>query len=284
MPMVEFPQEGRDWSQMRLSKHHGLRNDFLVVLDEVNDQPVAAGPEMARLLCDRRSGVGADGLIHGARPDADSDVDVVMHLWNADGSAAEMSGNGIRCLAQAVVRARDLSSGTVVAATDAGTRVLELSEGAFPEESTVRVDMGPVGPGPGTGGLALPFIAKEIGTADLGNPHLVAWVDAPDSIDLAVVGPAVEGQFPDGINLEVIAPAVAPDALTLRVWERCAGITEACGTGACAAAALARRWGLTDHAVRVEMPGGAVLVELVDDRAVLTGPAVHIADLEVSRG
>ena len=80
---------------MRVSKHHGLRNDFLVVLDEVNDEPVDAGPDLARRLCDRRGGIGADGLIHGARPDGRPDVDVVMHLWNADGSRAEMSGKDL---------------------------------------------------------------------------------------------------------------------------------------------------------------------------------------------
>jgi diaminopimelate epimerase len=280
--MVDRGETRRDWIHMRLSKHHGLRNDFLVVLDELNDRPVAASSELARALCDRRSGLGADGLIHGARPAADSDVDVVMHLWNADGSRAEMSGNGIRCLAQAVATARGLTAATVVAATDAGTRVLELTAGASLGEATVRVDMGSVGPGPDLAELTVPFTTKELGSADLGNPHLVAWVDVPEAIDLAVVGPAVEAQVPGGVNLEVVAPGVAPDSLTMRVWERGAGITEACGTGACAAAALAHRWGLTDHAVRVDMPGGSVLVELVEDRAVLSGPAVHIADIEVA--
>jgi diaminopimelate epimerase len=268
---------------MRLSKHHGLRNDFLVALDELNDRPVEAGPDLARRLCDRHAGIGADGLIHGARPDPGSDADVVMHLWNADGSWAEMSGNGIRCLAQAVALARGLGDVDLVAHTDVGPRVLEVSVGASAAESTVRVDMGLVGAGPGIEGLALPFVAKEVGTADLGNPHLVAWVDDPAAVDLVALGPQVEAAFASGINLEVIAPAVAPGALVLRVWERGVGITEACGTGACAAVALARRWGLVDHAARVDMPGGSVMVELVDDRAVLTGPAVHVADIEVAR-
>ena len=279
--MVDRPGSGRDWTVMRLSKHHGLRNDFLVVLDEVNDEPVDAGPDLARRLCDRRGGIGADGLIHGARPDGRPDVDVVMHLWNADGSRAEMSGNGIRCLAQAVARSRGARDLTVVAATDAGDRVLEVSGGAADAESTVRVDMGEVGPGPGLDGVDVPFVAKELGTADLGNPHLVAWVDDLDAVDLSTVGPAVEAAFPEGINLEIVTPTVAPGGLLLRVWERGVGITEACGTGACAATALARQWGLVDHAARVDMPGGAVTVELVDGRAVLTGPAVHVADLDV---
>lgn len=268
---------------MKLSKHHGLRNDFLVVLDAVNEGPVAAGPELARSLCDRRSGIGADGLIHGAAPTADDppDTDVVMHLWNADGTRAEMSGNGIRCLAQAVVGARGEREGTVVTATDAGRRELDVRSGPRPEEVTVRVDMGVVGPGPGIDGIELPVPVKELATADLGNPHIVAWVADPSEVDLAIVGPEVESHFPDGVNLELIAPGTVPNTLTLAVWERGVGITEACGTGACAAAFLARRWGLVDGSAEVAMPGGAVLVELVEDRAVLHGPAVYIADVEV---
>jgi diaminopimelate epimerase len=269
---------------MNLTKHHGLRNDFLVVLDAANPDPVEAGPDLARALCDRRSGLGADGLIHGARPgsDAEPGTDVVMHLWNADGSRAEMSGNGIRCLAQAVARAHGQHEALVVAATDAGRRALAVVAGPSSHEVTVRVDMGAVGPGPGTAGVELPFTVKEVGTADLGNPHLVAWVDDPAAIDLEVVGPQVESQFSDGINLELVAPGTVPGTITMRVWERGVGVTEACGTGACATAALAREWGLIDGAAEVAMPGGAVLVELVDDRAVLHGPAVHVADIVVT--
>ncbi|MFP3906353.1 MAG: diaminopimelate epimerase [Acidimicrobiales bacterium] len=268
---------------MKLTKHHGLRNDFLVVLDETNDAPVTAGPELARVLCDRRSGIGADGLIHGAAPGPGDEPgsDVVMRLWNADGSRAEMSGNGIRCLAQAVSRARGWASGTIVAATDAGPRQLEVIEGPSPREVGVRVDMGAVGAGPGTTGIELPFATKEVATADLGNPHLVAWVDDPDGVDLESVGPVVESAFPDGINLEVIAPGTVPGTLSFRVWERGVGVTEACGTGACAAAFIAHQWGLVNAAAEVAMPGGTVLVELVDGRALLHGPAVHIADIEI---
>ncbi|MGY6502173.1 MAG: diaminopimelate epimerase [Acidimicrobiales bacterium] len=268
---------------MRLSKHHGLRNDFLVVLDEVNGRAVEVGPDTARLLCDRRAGLGADGLIHGARTES-HDTDVTMHLWNADGSRAEMSGNGIRCLAQAVAVARGGRAGQVVAETDAGRRHLDVTLTTEPDAVAVRVDMGLVGEGPDHSGLTLPFATKEIGTADLGNPHLVAWVDshdALDAVDLASAGPDAERHFPHGVNLEVITSGPDPDSLALRVWERGVGITQACGTGACAAAALAARWGLVRDVVRVDMPGGSVVVELVDGRAVLTGPAVHVADIEV---
>lgn len=266
---------------MKLTKHHGLHNDFLIVLDEANHRPVVAGPDLARQLCDRRSGIGADGLIHGTIPAAGSSADVVMNLWNADGSRAEMSGNGLRCLAQAVARHRGQQAMTVMAETDVGLRELALAEGHGPDEATVEVDMGTVKPGPDIEN-PLPFMAKEAATASLGNPHLVAWVEHPDALDLAVAGPIVEAQFPDGINLELIAPGLAPNSIELTVWERGAGITQACGTGACAATYWAAEWGLIDGQAEVTMPGGSVRVELVNGRAVLTGPAVYVADIEVA--
>jgi diaminopimelate epimerase len=271
---------------MRLTKHHGLRNDFLVVLDERNVVPVRVDAELARRLCDRRAGLGADGLIHGARPAAGSDADVVMHLFNADGGRAEMSGNGIRCLAQAVASTKGRAGGTIVVDSDTGVRRLELSPGSSPREMVVAVDLGHVGPGPGVANTALPVSAKELGTADLGNPHLVVQVAAADlaAIDLAIVGPDIESDYAEGINVELIAPATETDCLDLRVWERGVGITEACGTGACAAAHLAHQWGMVGDSVEVRMPGGAVTVDLIDGRAVLRGPTVLVADLELAEG
>ena len=111
---------------VQLTKHHGLANDFLVVLDEVNGRVPAVDGVLARQLCDRRRGIGADGLIHGEAPPAGSEVDVIMHLFNADGSRAEMSGNGIRCLGQALSEARDVREGVFVVSTDAGRRRLQV--------------------------------------------------------------------------------------------------------------------------------------------------------------
>jgi len=268
---------------MRCSKHHGLGNDFLVVLGPLDP---SSGPTLARALCDRRRGLGADGLVVGAPPAA-AGADVTMHLWNADGSRAETSGNGMRCLAQGVLRGRGHAGGTVVADTDAGRRVLVVTPGPDPATVEVRVDMGPVGDGPGVRGLDGPaglgdrLGVRQAGTADLGNPHLVLVVDDPAGVDLADVGSRLETAYPGGMNVEVIAP-VGDDVLALRVWERGAGITEACGTGACAAAHLAHRWGLVGDHVRVDMPGGSARVDLTDGRAVLSGPATHVADLDVS--
>jgi diaminopimelate epimerase len=266
---------------VQLTKHHGLGNDFLVVLDEMNGRRADIDGALARHLCDRRTGVGADGLIHGAQPDeAQAGVDVIMHLFNADGSRAEMSGNGIRCLAQAVAIARDVHEAKLHIATDVGVREVVVHEDVAHRGAMASVAMGPARPGP-----AVPEpLAGELGgryeTVDMGNPHLVVEVSDPASIDLTTQGSWLEQQFPDGINVEFIARS-GDDQLTLTVWERGVGVTQACGTGACAAAVAAHRWGLVGQRVRVEMPGGVAEVELGDE-VVLVGPAQLVATIEVA--
>lgn len=274
----------------RLSKFHGLANDFLVALEGQPDAPARLDARTAQRWCDRRTGIGADGLILGALPGTAAGaepVDVVMVLWNRDGSRAEMSGNGIRCLAHAVARARGGTSGPLRIATDAGLRAVEVqladADGHLAE---VRVEMGALGPGPALppeleAHLAAAFDRPRTATVDVGNPHLVVEVADPTAVDLVAEGTRAERHFADGINVELIS-VVAPDALELVVWERGAGVTRACGTGATAAAATARAWGLVGERVEVRMPGGAATVELVGDRATLVGPSVHIADLAVA--
>jgi diaminopimelate epimerase len=282
---------------VRLTKYHGLGNDFLVALDEGNDAPVVVDAALARRLCDRHRGIGADGLIHGARPvppaahnDAATEdaleLDVVMHLFNADGSRAELSGNGIRCLAQAVVDARwpdaatDPGPFTIAAGTDTGVRTLEVQRTDEPTEVQVRVAMGAARPGPALPASVSELLAERHATVDMGNPHLVVLVDDPTVIDLAHRGGWLEEQFEHGANVEFIA-VTAPDQLMLAVWERGAGITQACGTGAAAAAHVARGWGLTGNHVVVRMPGGDAEVHLDGDDITLVGPSVRIAEVIV---
>lgn len=269
---------------MILSKHHGLANDFLVVLDELNGPRTAVDGDLARRVCDRRTGLGADGLIHGAAPEADPDdgADLVMHLFNADGSRAEMSGNGIRCLGQAVVLAREVGDAVLRVRTDAGMRVLHVHETPDPHVARVRVDMGRPTDGPHVPEPLHEQLPGRYATVGLGNPHLVLEVDDPAAVDLETEGAWLERQFPDGINVEIIA-ATGPDTIALRVWERGVGLTQACGTGAGAAAHTAHRWGLVGDTVEVEMPGGAATVELEPDgEVVLIGPAQHVATIEVA--
>ena len=270
---------------MLLSKHHGLGNDFLVVLDERNRGSLAIDADVARRLCDRRRGIGADGLIHGAAPtdeQAAKGIDVVMHLFNSDGSRAEISGNGIRCLGQAVARHRGIEDATVTVLTDAGRRSLMVTGPSVGGAVEVSVDMGRPAPGPHVPEALDEFFVSRHGTVDMGNPHLVVLVPDPSAVRLATEGAWLEKQFPSGVNVEYIAVDEATGGLQLRVWERGAGVTEACGTGATAAAYLAHHWGLVGDDVVVTMPGGSARVRLEPDGAVtLIGPSVFVADVDV---
>jgi len=261
-----------------LTKHHGLGNDFLVLFD---DQPLPArgAAALAVELCDRRRGVGADGLILAvtAPPDG-SDVGMVLH--NADGSRAEMSGNGIRCLVQAWAHRAGRHEGTVKVATDAGVRAVDFGPGADDRTILASVAMGAadaIAAPPGWDALGVDR-ARPVAHLSLGNPHAVVAVDDVDAVDLGLLG----AQVPD-VNLEIVEPGPERHAVTMRVHERGAGITEACGTGACAAAFAAARWGLAtpqDGEITVHMVGGDAKVRLGPE-LVLTGPATYIATVEV---
>jgi len=262
---------------LTLTKHHGLGNDFLVLFDADPADPA----ELARQLCDRRRGLGADGLLIGT--DAEGYA-ARMTLFNADGSRAEMSGNGIRCFAQALAARRgDLSDQRIL--TDAGDRIVTLVATGAADTVQATVDMGDVEP------LGEPAGWQELGChpdrpvahLSLGNPHSVVGVDEVAVVDLALLG----GQVPH-VNLEIVEPGPEPNAVTMRVHERGAGITEACGTGACASAYAARSWGLVavgDGDVIVHMDGGTATVAfdpVRPERAVLTGPATYVATIEVT--
>jgi len=258
---------------MRLTKHHGLGNDFLVLLE--SDATVPVTPALARAVCDRHRGIGADGLLH-VTPSATADV--AMVLYNADGGRAEMSGNGISCLAQAVVLAGIVPEGTVTVSTDAGLRRIELVAGE-PGHHEATVDMGAAK----VGEDEVEWLDDDVMRAarvDIGNPHLVLHAPRLDGdIDLVARGAAINEVVPEGINVELVAPGPKDDELTMRVYERGVGLTEACGTGACAVAAAAYNWGLCDARVTVRQPGGPVLIQL-GDTVTMTVPVVHIANID----
>lgn len=276
-----------------LTKHHGLGNDFLVLLGPAADLK-SVGVEEARRWCDRHRGIGADGLLLGVTDEPG--VDLRMTLYNADGSLAEMSGNGIRCLAQADARRRHAGPVTLRIATDGGPRTVEVGAPAADDPATVQasVDMGPARPGPEPDVVALDDDLAETGPAealgldalrrgtyDLGNPHLVLLVEDPEAVDLVAAGSLHEAQFSAGINVHFVAPTPGEaDAMSMRVWERGAGVTAACGTGAVAVARAAHDWGLVGDRVTVHMPGGDVDV-VVGDPMTLIGPATYIASITV---
>ena len=264
-------------STLTLTKHHGLGNDFLVAFDPgVEDLP-----ELARRLCDRRWGIGADGLLVA---ETEPGYAARMVLYNADGSRAEMSGNGIRCFAQALATRRgDLDPQRIL--TDAGDRLVTLA--ATDDQATIlaSVDMGMVEPlDEPSGWEALGCHPdRPVAHLSLGNPHAVVGVDDVEVVDLAELG----GKVPH-VNLEIVEPGERQNEIRMRVHERGAGITQACGTGACAAAHAAAGWGLAtpaDGKLVVHMDGGSATVELdapASGRVTLTGPATYIASIEIS--
>jgi diaminopimelate epimerase len=261
--------------RLTLTKHHALGNDFLVVRDH---GATSAWASIARRLCDRRRGIGADGLLVASE---EPDGRHRMVLFNADGSRAEMSGNGIRCFAQAVAGA---PIGSVEILTDTGARLVEMWSTSDPATIAASVDMGTVTTAapPAHWDVLGSDPTRPVAHLSLGNPHAVVVVDDVTEVDIAGLGRLV----PD-VNLEVIEPGPERDAITMRVHERGAGVTEACGTGACAAAWAAARFGLVPAGtteITVHMDGGDAKVRLgstSDDPVVLIGPATFVATITV---
>ena len=274
---------------MRVSKFDAWGNDFLV-LDVAQlrsaglDEAAVAWPEVSRAWCNRASGVGADGLLLLERID---DVNARMRLYNSDGSTAELSGNGARCFAHALFRS-DAARGERVYRlhTDAGMR--EVTVGEQDSNSVVAtVDMGEVSTidAPANWAAIGAHPDRPVVHVSVGNPHTVVGVDDVDSVDIGQLG----RQVPQ-VNLEIIAPGPGRNAITMRVHERGAGITQACGTGACASAWAALRWGLVSSTtecveVTVHMLGGDAVVTLnapEAGRVALTGPAQYVDSYDAS--
>ncbi len=274
---------------LRLSKLQATGNDFLVV-DARDGQP-ALDRRTAAALCDRHRGVGADGLIV-IGPVLD-DGDCTMTLHNADGGIAEMTGNGTRCLAWVAVRAGLGDGERLVVDTGGGRREVDLDlDPTTGELIAATVDMGPITFDPDAIPLDAPSALELDATyhgvtytgdaAGIGNPHLVLLVDDPETARVTQHGPHLEhdARFPNGANVEFVAVGPEPDAIRMRTWERGVGETLSCGTGACAAAAVAHRRGLVGDRVAVHVLGGNLTVEL--GRTVrLGGPVTHVFDVDV---
>lgn len=272
--------------KVTLTKHHGLGNDFLVLdLDQLDPQVVSGAQwsRHARNWCDRSTGIGADGLLLLGRSD---DNHLTMKLFNQDGSDAEMSGNGIRCLAQAAYM-HESRTGTAVytVRTDAGEHSVEVTpDGLHRNTVYASVDMGVIEP------LAEPSNWHAIGCdpnrpvmhISVGNPHAVVGVEDVRAVNLLELGLKVPQ-----INLEIIEPGPENNAITMRVHERGAGITRACGTGACASAWAAVQWGLVPAQtpeILVHMDGGDARVRVnspVPGYVTLIGPAEYLSDATI---
>jgi diaminopimelate epimerase len=266
-------------NQANFRKMNGLGNDF-VVLDG-RARPLTLATEAVKAIADREAGIGCDQLI-ALEPSAKADV--FMRIWNADGGEVAACGNAARCVAALVAVERGRSDVTVE--TEAG-----MLDAIVNKDGTVTVDMGSPRFDWQDIPLAEPFadtryIELQVGPIDapvlhspsvvnVGNPHCIFFVDDVDAYDLAQFGPMLEHHplFPERANIS-LAQVTAPDALTLRTWERGAGLTQACGTAACAAAVAAARLKRAGRKVKVTLPGGDLLIEWreSDGHILMTGP------------
>jgi diaminopimelate epimerase len=261
-------------------KMNGLGNDFVVV--EARSAPFAPSADEVRAIADRASGIGCDQLI-AIEPAEEDGVDARVRFWNADGEEVGACGNGTRCVGWLLMQANGKDQ--VILETKAG-RLIASRAG----ERLVSVDMGkphlewaeiPMDQAQDTRALDVvlhddPALATAPGAVSMGNPHVVFFVDDVGTAPIREAGPAVERHplFPEHVNVG-FAQVKDRDRIRLRVWERGAGLTQACGTGACAALVAAARRDLTDRAATLELDGGDLLIEwrAADDHVIMTGPA-----------
>jgi len=276
--------------EVEFTKYHGLGNDFILIDNRTEEPPIITS-EQAVQLCDRHFGIGADGVIF-ALPGQDG-TDYTMRIFNSDGSEPEMCGNGIRCLAHFLSELEGTSAKTEYRIyTLAGVMLLKL------EGDGIKVDMG-------VPQLMATQIPTTLASADekvvnapldvagqtwnvtcvsMGNPHCITFVEDATAINLETLGPQFENHaaFPQRTNTEFIQ-VVRPDYLKMRVWERGAGATLACGTGACATVVAGVLTGKSDRKSTVELPGGCLEIEWAENQRVyMTGPAKKVFTGKVS--
>lgn len=277
---------------MKFSKMQGLGNDFVVVDDRDERLPEDALPSIGRRVCDRHFGVGGDGLILVRRSAV---ADFQMRVINSDGSEAEMCGNGIRCFAVYLLEMGLTRADTIRVETPAGVMVPHVERDDTGRITGVRVDMGEPGlgrpdvPMEGSGSaLNVPlsvdgwdFVANGI---SMGNPHAVIFLDSLEGLPVERLGPRIETHplFPEKTNVHFVEQ-VGADELRMRIWERGAGLTLACGTGACAVLVAANLTGKVGRRATVHLPGGPLDIEWAENNHVfMTGPAEEVFTGEMS--
>ena len=255
---------------LKFTKMHGIGNDF-VLIDTIRDGAIFGDiAELSRKLCDRSFGIGGDGVILVEKPGDH----LSMRMFNPDGSESEMCGNGLRTHAR-LCHDRGYAQDNFVVETGAGA--LEVT---FHEDNTVTVNMGPAILSPLEIGMSgIPgdtFINREIGgellgtAVSMGNPHLVIFVPDVSKVNLEIDGPLLEfhSYFPNRTNVHFVQ-VVSRHEITMRTWERGAGVTLACGTGACACAVAAFLNLKAERQVKVNLPGGSLSVDYLEDGKVL---------------
>jgi diaminopimelate epimerase len=258
-------------------KMNGLGNDFVVV--ETRSQPFEPAAADVRAIADRTTGVGCDQLISVEPVEG---ADAFVRFWNADGEEISACGNGTRCVGWLLMQssgkdevAIETKAGRLVA-TRAGERLVSVDMG----EPRLAWNEIPLAEEHDTQALEIPLyhhadLMAPAGCVSMGNPHVVFFVPDVEAVPIAKIGPAIEKHplFPEHVNVG-FAQIVAPDRIRLRVWERGAGLTKACGTGACAALVAASRRGLVGRHATLELDGGELFIEWrADHHVIMTGPA-----------
>ena len=271
---------------IEFSKYQGLGNDFILIDNRHTAEPVIS-PEQAIAMCDRHFGIGGDGVIF-ALPGKNTDY--TMRIYNSDGSEPEMCGNGIRCLAKFIA---ELEGNTEVNKSYKIDTLAGLIIPKLQSNGEVTVDMGepellaakiPTTLNSGDGKVvAQPLEVDDrtwsVTTVSMGNPHCITFVEDSEAIALEQIGPKFEHHpvFPQRTNTEFVE-VVEPDYVKMRVWERGAGITLACGTGACATVVAGVLNNKCDRNCTVELPGGCLQIDwsATDNRVYMTGPAIEV--------
>jgi diaminopimelate epimerase len=273
-------------------KAHGTGNDFVVLADL--EGSIDLTPALVRALCDRRTGIGADGVLRITATDAGGAV--FMDYRNADGGIVEMCGNGVRVVAKHVVDhglAHPDGDGRLVIDTRAGARPVVVHPGAdglvdrvtvwmgTPDVSAAAVAFDAADPDALVHHLDVDGMVLDLVAVSMGNPHAVTLVTDVDSAPVTTLGPRVETdvRFRERTNVEFLQ-VTAPDHARLRVWERGVGETLSCGTGACAALVAGQRLGRLGSAAAIDVPGGRLEIVHdpdVDPQVRMTGPAVEVA-------
>jgi len=271
---------------MRFTKMHGIGNDYVYV--DGWDERVADPAALARRVSERHVGIGADGLI---LIEPDDDADCRMRMFNADGSEAQMCGNGIRCVAKYAYDHGRCRVNPMAVATPAGVKTIELTIGPDGKVAAATVDMGePILRGrdipttfDGDRVIDRPLTAAgrtwAVTCVSMGNPHAVVFVNEIAAVDLPAVGPAFEHHeaFPERVNAHFVRVHSAEE-VTMATWERGSGVTLACGTGACAVCVAGVLTGATAREITAHLPGGDLRLHWreADGRVIMTGPAEEV--------
>ena len=258
----------------RFRKMHGLGNDFVIF--DAREAGLEMDGATARALADRRTGIGCDQLILLERSDA---ADVRMRIWNADGGEVEACGNASRCVSLLLGGAIriETAGGLLNASADHGASTVDMGVPRFRwEDIPLAYGMDAAAMPVAWEDLRHPFAVR------VGNPHVVFFVEDARAVDLERLGPVIENDplFPERVNVNVAS--VEEGTLRLRVWERGAGLTRACGTGACATAVAAISRGLAASPAQIRLPGGPLTIEWAPGESIrMTGPACHVFEGEI---